>query len=162
MITNPRLAPTEASIDAVDPEELKFALAFREAVFTGQTPPDKSTEWLGAQNAEFCFPDTPDNRAAIALLGHCGCDREKFFSLMTRMEHLFSLLESAQARGWASIEGSSVGIHDAVLEAASKAPMHLTRGPDEERFFEAVEALARRVGSKQRAADNSPALQENR
>ena len=162
MITNPRLAPTEASIDAVDPEELKFALAFREAVFTGQTPPDKSTEWFGAQNAEFCFPDTPDNRAAIALLGHCGCDREKFFSLMTRMEHLFSLLESAQARGWASIEGNSVGIHDAVLEAASKAPMYLTRGPDEERFFEAVEALARRVGSKQKAGENSPALQENR
>jgi hypothetical protein len=67
MITNPRLAPTEASIDAVDPEELKFALAFREAVFTGQTPPDKSTEWFGAQNAEFCFPDTPRNRPARAL-----------------------------------------------------------------------------------------------
>jgi len=39
MIMNPSLAPTEASIDAVDPEELKFALAFREAVFTGRTPP---------------------------------------------------------------------------------------------------------------------------
>ena len=149
MITNPRLAPAQASIDAVDPEELKFALAFREAVFTGRTPPDRSTEWIGAQNAEFCFLDTPDNRAAIALLGHCGCDREKFFSLMTRMEHLFSLLESAQARGWASVEGSSVGIHDAVLEAASKAPMHLMRGPDEEGFFAAVEALALRIGSEQ-------------
>ena len=148
MVTNPRLAPTEASIDAVDPEELKFALAFREAVFTGQTPPDKSTEWFGAQNAEFCFPDTPDNRVAIALLGHCGCNREKFFSLMTRIEHLFSLLESAQARGWASIEGGSVGIHEAVIEAASKTPMHLTRGPDEEAFFEAVEVLAHRVGSE--------------
>jgi hypothetical protein len=148
MIMNPSLAPTEASIDAVDPEELKFALAFREAVFTGQTPPDRSTEWFGAHDAGFCFPDTPDNRVAIALLGHCGCDREKFFALMTRIEHLFSLLESAQARGWASIEGSRVGIHEAVIEAASKTPMHLTRGPDEERFFEAVEALAHRVGSE--------------
>jgi hypothetical protein len=145
---DPRLAPAEASIDAVDPEELKFALAFREAVFTGRTLPDRSTEWFGAQDAEFCFPDTPDNRVAIALLGHCGCDREKFFALMTRIEHLFSLLESAQARGWASVEGSSVGIHDAVLEAASKAPMHLTRRPDEEGFFEAVEALAHRVRSE--------------
>jgi hypothetical protein len=160
MIVNPRLAPTEALIDAVDPEELKFALAFREAVFTGRTPPGRSVEWFGAESAEFLFPDTPDNRAAMALLGHCGCDREKFFALMTRIEHLFSLLESAQARGWASIEGSSVGIHDAVLEAASKAPMHLTRGPDEEGFFEAVEALAHRVGSEQRAGENEYAPQE--
>jgi hypothetical protein len=146
---NPRFAQAEASISAVDPEELKFALAFREAIFTGRTPADGFTEWFAAQDMEFCFPDTPDNRVAIGLLGHCGSDLEKYFALMTRIEHLLSLLDSAQERGWASIEGGSVGIHDALLEAASKTPMHLTRGPDEEGFFEAVEALARRIENEQ-------------
>lgn len=94
--------------------------------------------------------NTPDNRAAFAVLQISGNNQRRFASTMTRIYAALRRIEDEEARRWTRAApggGPAPGaVHRAVMETAGSMALKMGGDFDREGFWRAVEQRAAAMG----------------